>query len=68
MSERPLRVVGTPPALSTPLVPAITRIAGYVYKRMGWNPTEFQALRLQLPYPPVGSSVAMRWRLPPQTK
>jgi hypothetical protein len=64
MSERPLELAGSPPALSTPLVPAIGRIAEYVYKRMGWDPKEFRGLRLQVPYPPLGSTVVMRWPLP----
>jgi hypothetical protein len=67
MSERPREIAGKPPALSTPLVPALTRIAEFVYKRMGWNSREFQAVRLQLPYPPVSSSVVMRWSLPAKT-
>jgi hypothetical protein len=64
MSERPLELAGRPPALSTPVVPAITRIAEHVYKRMGWDPKEFQGLRLQVPYPPASSYVEMRWPLP----
>jgi hypothetical protein len=64
MSERPVELAGSPPALSTPLVPAIGRIAEYVYKRMGWDPMEFRGLRLQVPYPPLGSAVVMRWPLP----
>jgi hypothetical protein len=67
ISERPREIPGTPPALSTPLVPAMARIVDRVHKRMGWNPREFRALRLQLPYPPVGSSVVMRWPLPAKT-
>jgi hypothetical protein len=64
MSERPFELAGTPSALLTSRAPALTRIVECVYKRMGWNPREFQALRLQLPYPPMSSSVVMRWQLP----
>jgi hypothetical protein len=67
MTERPLQLAGTPPALSTPLFPALTRIADRVYKRMGWNPEEFRGVRLQLPYPPVSTYVMMRWPLPEKT-
>ncbi len=64
MSERPVELAGSPPALTTPLVPSITRIAERVYQRMGWNPAEFRGLRLQVPYAPMGSQVVMRWPLP----
>jgi hypothetical protein len=64
MTERPVELVGKPLAMATPLVPAITRIADHVYKRMGWNAREFRGLRLQLPYPPLSSAVVMRWPLP----
>jgi hypothetical protein len=64
MTERPFELAGPPPALATPLVPAITRIAERVYTRMGWTPSEFRGLRLQIPYAPMGSQVVMRWPLP----
>jgi hypothetical protein len=64
MTERPVELAGSPPALTTPLVPAITRIAERVYSRMGWNPKEFRGLRLQVPYAPMGSELVMKWPLP----
>jgi hypothetical protein len=67
MSERPVELAGRPLALATPLVPAITRIADRMYKRMGWDPNEFQGVRLQMPYPPLSSQVVMRWPLPAKT-
>jgi hypothetical protein len=64
MTERPTELAGPPPALATPLVPTITRIAERVYSRMGWDPKEFRGLRLHVPYPPMLSQVVMRWPLP----
>jgi hypothetical protein len=64
MIERPVELAGPPPALATPLVPAVTRIAERVYSRMGWDPREFRGLRLQVPYAPMGSQVVMHWPLP----
>lgn len=64
MSERPAEMAGPPPALATPLFPAITRIAERVYSRMGWDPRDFRGLRLQVPYAPMGSQVVLRWHLP----
>jgi hypothetical protein len=64
MSERPIELAGSPPALTTPLVPAVTKLAERVYMRMGWNPSDFRGLRLQVPYAPMGSQIVMRWPLP----
>jgi hypothetical protein len=64
MSERPVELAGPPPALATPLVPAVGRIAERVYARMGWDPRDFRGLRLQVPYAPMGSQVVMHWPLP----
>jgi hypothetical protein len=63
MNEHPVELAGSPPALTTPLVPALPKIAARVYERMGWNPKEFRGLRLQVPYAPMNSELIMRWPL-----
>jgi len=63
LSERPSELAGPPPAVATPLVPALHRIAERVYSRMGWNPDDFRGVRLQVPNPPMSSRVVLRWKL-----
>jgi len=63
ISEIPAELAGSPPALATPLVPKITKIAERVYARMGWNASEFRGLRVHLRYPPMSTKVVMRWPL-----
>jgi hypothetical protein len=64
MNEQPIELAGSPPVLTTPLVPPLSKIAARVYEQMDWNPKEFRGLRLQVPYAPMGSELAMRWPLP----
>jgi hypothetical protein len=64
MNEQPEELAGPPVSHTTPLVPALSKIAACVYAQMGWNPKEFRGLRLQLPYAPMGSHLVMRWPLP----
>jgi hypothetical protein len=64
LSEQITELAGSPPALTTPLVPALPKIAASVFSRMGWTPNEFRGVRLQVPYAPMGSQMIMRWPLP----
>lgn len=61
---KPTELAGPPPALATPLFPAYGRLASRVYERMGWNPEEFSAQRLQVAFPPMSTRLVARWRLP----
>jgi hypothetical protein len=63
LSERPMELAGSPPAVATPLAPPIARIAERVYARMDWNPSDFRGLRLHVPHPPMSSRVVIRWPL-----
>jgi hypothetical protein len=64
LSDRPLELAGSPPAVATPLAPGLNRVAERVYARMGWNPDEFRGVRLQVRHPPMSSRVVLRWKLP----
>jgi hypothetical protein len=55
---------GQPPVVSTPLVPRYAELATLVYEKMGWNPADFRACRLELSYPPMGATVLLRFTLP----
>jgi hypothetical protein len=65
ITERAVELAGSPPALATPLAPQLARMAQRVYTRMGWNPSDFRGLRIQIKYPPMSSRVVVRWPLPP---
>jgi hypothetical protein len=64
INEELVELAGSPPAVSTPAVPRITRIVERVFTRMGWNGSEFRGLRLQVMYPPMSSVVVVQWPLP----
>jgi hypothetical protein len=57
---------GSPPLVSTTLVPQYTPMIKRVYERLGWSPDEFQGTRLIMKYPPLGANVILRFPLPPQ--
>jgi hypothetical protein len=64
LNERPMELAGSPPAVATPLAPALHRIAERVYTKMGWNPDDFRGIRLQVAHPPMSSRVVLKWQLP----
>lgn len=55
---------GTPPIVSTRTVPRYAELVNFVHDRMGWKPEEFRAYRLDLSYPPMGSTILIRFDLP----
>lgn len=57
-------LTGSPPLVNTPLAPNYPRLIGQVYERMNWDPKRFRGVRLILEYPPLGSSVIVRFPLP----
>lgn len=63
-TEKPVELAGSPPAVATPAVPRYSRLAEFVYERMGWNPGDFSGLRVTIPFPPMSSRAVLRWPLP----
>jgi hypothetical protein len=63
LQERVVELAGCPPALATPLVPGLARMASTLYTRMRWNPADFRGMRLHVKHPPMASRVVMRWPL-----
>ena len=57
-------LAGSPPLVNTPLVPNYARLVSRVYERMAWDPKRFRGVRLSLEYPPLGSNVILRFKLP----
>jgi len=58
------RLAGSPPAVATPLVPRYAELTRYIFDTMEWDPARFVGTRLELKYPPLGSTVTMRFDLP----
>ena len=56
--------LGVGAQLATPLVPRYAEMVRKVMDNMGWNPGEFRCLRLIMLYPPMPSTVVMRYPLP----
>jgi hypothetical protein len=55
---------GRPPAVATPLVPRYAEMVQTVYDSLGWNPSQFRGVRMQMLYPPFGATVNLRFPLP----
>lgn len=53
-----------PPRVGTPLMPRYSELVGAVFERTDWDPKDFRALRLEMKYPPVNSTVVLRYLLP----
>lgn len=55
---------GKPPVVATPQVQRYSELVGYVCERMGWSAARFRGCRYELSYPPLGSTILMRFTLP----
>lgn len=64
MRPRVVPLAGPRPAVSTPLVPRYAEMAQIAFERMGWDPSEFLGLRLEMEYPPLHSTLLLRYPLP----
>lgn len=62
--QSPVELAGSPPAVATPLVPRYSDMQSYVFDRLGWKASDFQGVRFQMKYPPLGSTVIQRFELP----
>jgi len=55
---------GRPPVVATASVPGYPNIVSFVQERMGWAAESFRGCRLELSYPPLGSTILLRFKLP----
>ncbi|RNC82130.1 MAG: hypothetical protein ED559_10210 [Phycisphaera sp.] len=55
---------GSPLAVATARVPRYAEANRMVYDRQGWSPRDFVGRRVELNYPPLGSTVVQRFDLP----
>jgi hypothetical protein len=63
ISERCVELVGRPPVVVTPLMPRYPELVGMAVARLGCTLGEFRGFRATLKYPPMPSSVVLRWPL-----
>lgn len=59
---------GRPPVVATANVPAYPKIFAFVQERMQWDADRFRGVRMELTYPPLGSTVLLRFKLPAAPK
>jgi hypothetical protein len=55
---------GRPVAVTTPGIPRYAEIVNFVHEQMGWTAERFRGSRLDLSYPPMGSTILLRFKLP----
>lgn len=63
LPERAVELVGRPPVVVTPLVPRYNELVALVMRRLEASLADFRAFRLSLKFPPMPSSVVVRWPL-----
>jgi len=59
-----LKPLGRNPMLATPQIMGYPEMIQMVYDRCGFDPKDFVAWRLVIPYPPMTSTVSIRFQLP----
>jgi hypothetical protein len=64
MPQNVASLPGRPPVVANPSVPRYPEIVRFVQERMRWNPNQFRGCRLELSYPPMGSTILLRFKLP----
>ena len=62
--ERPIELRGQPPVLSSGLMERHDDLMAYVFERLNWAPGDFRACRLLVRYPPMHTTVLLRFPLP----
>lgn len=63
ISEK-LKRLGKNALLASPQIPRYPELAQLVFDRCGFDPSEFVTYRLMIPYPPMTSTVSIRFTLP----
>jgi len=57
-------ISGRPPALATPRIERYPEMLEMICERLGCESTRMRAVRLEMKYPPLGSTVLLRFELP----
>jgi hypothetical protein len=61
----PIELVGSPPTISTPMVPRYSELVRDVADACRFDLSTFRGIRVTLDYPPLGASLMLRFPLPP---
>ncbi len=64
ITQEVVQLPGTPPVLATASFQRYPELVAFVHQRMGWEAEQFRACRLELTYPPMGSTILLRFDLP----
>ena len=64
--REPVReITGSPTRFDTEHAPEYPQLVAQVFRRIGADPAEFRAFRVELQYPPMPSTVMVSYQLPP---
>jgi hypothetical protein len=64
LPEKCVELAGVPPVVATPLFDRFGELVSNIIERLGHDIAEFRGWRLQIDYPPMPSTVVLRWPLP----
>lgn len=64
LGERAVELLGRPPAVHSPIMPRYEELVNRTFARGGWDRRDFVGYRLTVGFPPMFSSVIMRFDLP----
>jgi len=59
---------GQPPVVATPQIPRYSEMVNFVCERMNWPAKTMRGCRYELSYPPLGSTILLRFKLPDRPK
>lgn len=64
IQQAPVQLAVSPPAFATPVVPGYAAVVTDVAQRIGCDLSRCRALRLLMRFPPLGSTLSLRFALP----
>jgi len=66
VSQGVVMLPGQPPVVATPHVPRYPELVSFAMERMQWPVGNFRGCRLEMTYPPLGSTILLRFKLLPE--
>ena len=63
LPEKPRLLHGTQPTFATPRIERYTEMTELVFHRLGWDPHDFRAWRLEMQFPPLPATLIMSFPL-----
>lgn len=62
-STTPVESLGAPPTFQTPASDAHSELASLLFERAGWDPRDFEAWRVAMPFPPAPCDLVLECEL-----